>query len=56
VKEPLEARGERGGERTEWHSSSRIDVSFVSTGNQGKYDEDSGSWTKRSSDGIEIIR
>ena len=53
VKEPPEAQCERGGERTEWHSSSRIDASFVSAGNQSKCDEDSGSWTKRSSDGIE---
>jgi hypothetical protein len=54
MKEPLEAQGERGGERTEWHSSSRTDVSFVSAGNQSKCDEDSGSRTKRSSDGIEL--
>ena len=55
VKEPPEAQCERGGERTEWHSSSRIDASFVSAGNQSKCkcDEDPGSWTKEVEYGIE---
>jgi hypothetical protein len=47
MKEPLEAQGERGGKRTEWHSSSRIDNSFVSAGNQSKCDKDSGSQEER---------